>query len=242
MRFGVLLVAGLMLSPLGAEKADAQSAAPARSAAKAPKITGFTFTYPASLKRYPALVRHLEQQKAKAYASYAKEFADADESTDLSVFEDAVTWTVESERPGLIILLGERSSYLGGAHGYGFTDPLIWDSKAGKALRFEGLFTNPGAAKALLNSSYCKALDKARLEMRGEPTDKDEIFGMCPDLYKEALARPAKIVGGKYGRIAVTLAPYVAGSYAEGQFDLSLFIPKGLKALVKPEYRALFPG
>lgn len=34
----------------------------------------------------------------------------------------------------------------------------------------------------------------------------------------------------------------MAGRYAEGIYDLEMVIPKGLKQMVKPQYRALFPG
>ena len=40
----------------------------------------------------------------------------------------------------------------------------------------------------------------------------------------------------------MSLGAYTAGPYAEGSYDLEIMIPKGLKALVKPQYQALFPG
>ena len=156
--------------------------------------------------------------------------------------QETAVWTVDTVLPGLVVLKGDRSNYSGGAHGYGFSDALIWDSKANKVLRFDGLFTDSAAAKALITPFYCKALDEARRDVRSEPTPKDDIFGKCPDLYKEAVVTPTTIVGGKYGRLAITLAPYVAGPYSEGEYGLSIYIPDGLKTLIKPQYRGLFPG
>ena len=64
----------------------------------------------------------------------------------------------------------------------------------------------------------------------------------APISFAGLFANPAKPVYGKYSRIAISLAPYVGGPYSEGIYDLEIVIPKGLKALVKPQYQALFPG
>ena len=213
------------------------------AAPKAVEVTGFTFTWPASLKRWPALVRYLDIRKANARAAYAENFPDTlDPDQDTSSYEDLTEWVLNTELPGLVVLKADRYGFSGGAHGYGFTDALMWDTRANVPLRLDGLFTKPAAAKALLTPAWCKALDKERLARRGEPTPRDDIFGACPDLYKDVVAYPGTIVGGKYGRIQIHAGPYVAGSYAEGQYDAAIYIPKGLKALVKPQYRALFPG
>ena len=211
--------------------------------ALAAPVTGFSYGMPKLPAPNPALSRHLQQDRAKVYRDYAALFADPDLSEeDLSGYESTTNWMVDSILPGVTVLLAGRSSYTGGAHGYSFVDSLIWDSKAGLPVSFAGLFTNPAAARALFNPSYCRALDRERLARRGEPTPKDDMFGACPDLFKEAEAYPAKPVYGKYSRIAISLSPYVGGPYSEGMYDLEIVIPKGLKPLVKPQYQALFPG
>jgi hypothetical protein len=215
----------------------------APGAAWAAPVTGFAYDMPKLPAPDPALSRYLQQDRAKVYRDYAALFADPDLSAeDFSSYESATNWTVDSILPGVKILVAGRASYTGGAHGYAFVDSVIWDSKAGAPISFAGLFTNPSAARALLNPAYCRALDRERVARRGEPTPKDDMFGACPDLFKEAEAYPAKPVYGKYSRIAISLAPYVAGPYSDGIYDLEIFIPKGLKALVKPQYQALFPG
>jgi hypothetical protein len=215
----------------------------APGAAVAAPVTGFAYNMPKLSAPDPALSRYLQQDRAKVYRDYAALFADPDLSgEDFSGYESTTNWTLDSILPGLKILLAGRSSFTGGAHGYAFVDSLIWDSKAGAPISFAGLFSNAAAARALLNPAYCRALDRERLARRGEPTPKDDMFGACPDLFKEAEAYPATPVYGKYSRIAISLAPYVGGPYSEGTYDLEIVIPKGLKALVKPQYQALFPG
>lgn len=211
--------------------------------ALAAPVTGFSYGMPKLPAPNPALSRHLQQDRAKVYRDYAALFSDPDLSDeDVSSYESTTNWTVDSALPGLTVLLAGRSSYTGGAHGYAHLDSLIWDNKAGAPVSFAGLFTNASAARALLNPACCRALDRERLARRGEPTPKDDMFGGCPDLFKEAEAYPAKPVYGKYSRIAISLAPYVGGPFSEGEYDLEIVIPKGLKALVKPQYQALFPG
>jgi hypothetical protein len=218
-------------------------ASPVFAADEAPPVTGFSFTYPASLKQWPGLVSYLERRKGNALTAYAEVFPEKpDPQNDTSSYEDSTSWAVDSKLPGLVVLTADRYGFAGGAHGYGFRDFVIWDVKANAHLRLDGLFTDPDAAKAMLTPAYCKALDKERRDRPGETTSREEIFGECPDLYKDVVSYPGHVVGRKYGRIIIHLAPYVGGPYSEGAYDLAIFIPKGLKKLIKPQYRRLFPG
>ena len=138
-------------------------------------VTGFSYQMPKLAAPDPALLRYLQQDRAKQYRDYAALFADPDMADqDFSSFENTTSWTVDSALPGLTILTGGRSSYTGGAHGYAYADVVIWDAKDGAALSFAGLFSNPAAARALLTPAYCRALNKERLNRRGEPTSPDD--------------------------------------------------------------------
>jgi hypothetical protein len=224
----LLLALSLLATPL--------AAAPA-------KVTGFSYAWPKTLEKTPALVAYLKKDRAAQYKDYAPLFNEPPEAgPPLDSYENGTNWTVQTTLPGLLILTGQRWAYTGGAHGYGYTDSLIWDVKAARVTSFSGLFTNPKAAEALLTPLYCRALDKERMVKRGEPTPRDEIFGDCPKLFESAEIWPDKPVYGKFSRIGMSLGAYTAGPYAEGSYDLEIIIPKGLKALVKPQYQALFPG
>ena len=213
------------------------------TALQAAAVTGFSYQMPKLSAPDPGLTRYLQQDRAKLYREYAALFIDPDfADQDFSSFEQATSWTVDSAAPGLVVLVGGQSSYTGGAHGYAFLRALIWDKARGAAIPFAGLFSNATAVRSLLTASYCRALDKERFVRRGEPTPVDDMFGGCPDLLKDATVYPTKLVYGKYSRIAINLAPYAAGPYAEGSYDLEIVIPKGLKQLAKPQYQALFPG
>ena len=212
-------------------------------AAAPAKVTGFSYAWPKTLEKTPALVAYLKKDRAAQYKDYAPLFNEPPEAgPPLDSYENGTNWTVQTTLPGLLILTGQRWAYTGGAHGYGYTDSLIWDVKAARVTSFSGLFTNPKAAEALLTPLYCRALDKERMVKRGEPTPRDEIFGDCPKLFESAEIWPDKPVYRKFSRIGMSLGAYTAGPYAEGSYDLEIIIPKGLKALVKPQYQALFPG
>ncbi len=212
-------------------------------AAAPAKVTGFSYVWPKTLEKTPALVAYLKKDRAAQYKDYAPLFnAPPEAGPPLDSYENQTNWTVQTTLPGMMILTGLRWAYTGGAHGYGYTDSLIWDVKAAKGVAFSGLFTNPKAAEALLTPLYCRALDKERLVKRGEPTPRDDIFGDCPKLFESVEIWPDKPVYGKFSRIAMSLDAYTAGPYSEGSYDLEIVIPKGMKALVKPQYRALFPG
>lgn len=213
------------------------------ASASPPQVSGFRYDWPKTVESTPALIAYLKKDKARQYADYATLFTEEPEvGPPLSSYISTTNWTVQARLRELIILVGSRGEYTGGAHGYGFTDSLIWDIRAAKPVPFSGMFVNPRAAEALLTPLYCRALDKARLEKRGRPTPSDDIFGDCPKLFESAKIWPDKPVFGKFSRIAMSLGAYTAGPYVEGSYDLEIVIPKGIKALLKPHYRALFPG
>jgi hypothetical protein len=44
----------------------------------------------------------------------------------------------------------------------------------------------------------------------------------------------------RFNRIGLIAAPYVAGSYAEGPYEITLPVTPAVLAAVKPEYKAAF--
>jgi hypothetical protein len=44
----------------------------------------------------------------------------------------------------------------------------------------------------------------------------------------------------RFNRIGLIASPYVAGSYAEGQYEVTLPVTPKVLAAVKPEYKAAF--
>jgi hypothetical protein len=65
-------------------------------------------------------------------------------------------------------------------------------------------------------------------------------FDACPKL-SEAAFVPADSDGdGRLDRLHFIAAPYTAGPYAEGDYDIAIPVTKTLFAMIKPEYRSSF--
>jgi hypothetical protein len=145
-------------------------------------------------------------------------------------------WSRAAETPALLVLTAETDTYTGGAHGMHTFDVAIWDKKAQRRIAFSALFTDWPKARALLTKPYCAALDEERARRRSEPST---MFNDCPAIDKEVIV-PQGGIDGRINGLQVRLAPYDAGPYAEGSYELQLDMPDAVVALVKPAYRPAF--
>ena len=204
----------------------------------------YELTIPADAVALPKLKARLiaRSQKAKAealaeQADYMKSVPDGPAST----FGVQTEWVVVGQTPQLLSLVANVSGYSGGAHGSAGTTALLWDRAADREVSLTGLFTDRAKALATIRSAYCKALNAERLKKIGSVPGKDSVFPECPS-FDELTVAPAGTVGGKFSRILVTADPYVAGSWAEGAYEVELVIPKAMIPFVAAPHRAAFPG
>lgn len=144
-------------------------------------------------------------------------------------------WTLAADTPRLLALAGESYAYTGGAHGNTGYGVAIWDKAAGRRLALADLFTDWAAARAAIEPLFCQALAEEQERRRGEaPANPADA---CPKLAEQP-AVPYAGLAPQAARLRVLLAPYVAGSYAEGSYLIDLPWPDAVRALVKPAYRA----
>lgn len=150
-------------------------------------------------------------------------------------------WSLAADTPHLLALAGTTDSYTGGAHGNTGLQALIWDKRQGKAIAFADLFSDWPKARALLEPAYCRALAEEQHKRRGV-TPGGSLFDVCPPLADQPMlpwAGRATIAR----QFRVLLAPYVAGSFAEGSYLITLPWPDEVRSLVKPNYKGdLFGG
>lgn len=150
-------------------------------------------------------------------------------------YADLSVWTVAADTPRLLALTGQIYGYTGGAHGNTGYDSVIWDRKLGKPIGAADLFTDRAKARAIIEPLVCKALDKERAERRGGAKSSPE-FEKCPPLTQATV-----VPYGGFGPVAYQLraifAPYVAGPYVEGSYEITIPWPDAVKPLVRPEYR-----
>ena len=140
----------------------------------------------------------------------------------------------------LLSMRGEVGAYTGGAHGNYGTSAILWDRSAAKEIKDSDLFAEPANRDRLLTQRWCDALNKAREEKREEPVGGDGLFDDCPKLDEIAVIPTDKDGNGRFERLVLVAAPYVAGAYAEGSYEIDLTVTPDLLAALKSEYRSDF--
>lgn len=149
-------------------------------------------------------------------------------------------WRVRADTRRFLSMLADFYAYTGGAHGISGFKPMLWDRQAGRILKAEALFTSPAAFGKAMAASFCAALDAARAEKRGQPVKADgDPFNACIDPMKQSIV-PEAMDGGPIGTFTVAIAPYEAGPYVEGGYQISVPVSDAMLAAIRPEYRAAF--
>lgn len=205
----------------------------------------FAYGWPAEAAAIPALAARLTADRDKLLAeqkadwsSALKEFGNSDcigcVNRDLSK-----TWEVVANLPRFLSLSYGFYAYTGGAHGNSASGGLVWDREADAAVEPRAFFTSAKAMQDVLGPRWCKALSGARRAKMGGEGPVDESTFPCPPIADLTVLLGSK---GKTGfdRIGLIADPYVAGSYAEGDYEVTIPVTADILAIVKPEYKAAF--
>ncbi len=147
-------------------------------------------------------------------------------------------WKVVANIDRFLSLSGDIYEYGGGAHGNYWFDALVWDRTANAALNPREMFTSNEALWQALEQPYCAALDEERAKRR-DGFDTGGFFAACPGL-EELTLLVGSSDGERFDRLGLLAAPYVAGPYAEGAYEVTLPISEEALAAVKPDYQAAF--
>lgn len=204
----------------------------------------YELTVPAEAAALPRLkaklIREAEEAKAatlREQADYARDFPDAGNKT----FGVGHKWRVVGQTDRLLSLVLDVWGYTGGAHGSAGTASLLWDRQEDREVPLAALLTDRLKALTTLRTQYCKRLDIERLEKRGYVLGKESGFADCPP-FADLTVAPAGNVGGKFSRILLIADPYVAGPWAEGDYEIELPIPEAMVPFFTPEWKPSFPG
>jgi len=227
-----------------APSAKPQAVAFADNAEKDGGTREFAYGWPAQVSAIPALAERFTAERDKVLA---EQKADWDASLAEFPGEDCVSckslsfskeWKVVADLPRFLSLSADIYLYTGGAHGNSGFDALVWDRETGAALDTEALFISEAALEDALGASWCKAL-KAERQKRMGADFVDDGFFPCPDTTQLTVLLGSSH-GKAFNRIGLIAAPYVAGSYAEGPYEVTLPVTAKVLAAVKPEYKAAF--
>lgn len=201
----------------------------------------FGYAYPTAAARVPGLRAWLEADRARLRAKTMRDGAAARREAAKSGFlyrrySYVQSWKLVTQTPRFVSLSGDSYDYTGGAHGQSASYGLVWDKAAGRRLEPRALFTSDAALQSAIRTSYCARL-KAEQMRRTQGTVSS--MNSCP-LIKELTLLLGSTNGRAIDRIGLIADPYVAGSYAEGTYEVTLPVTPAILRAVKPTYRAAF--
>ncbi|TAD82155.1 MAG: DUF4163 domain-containing protein [Sphingomonadales bacterium] len=204
----------------------------------------FAYVWPSEASAIPALTQRLTAERDALLAAQKadwdealREFAD-DDCGGCVNFSLEKTWEVVADLPRFLSLSATVYTYTGGAHGNGGYDALVWDRETSSALDPKAMFRSPDALQAALGDAWCKALKAERMKRLGEDYSDDGFFNCPPVADLTVLVGSSN--GKTFDRIGLLAAHYVAGSYAEGTYEVTLPVTTAVLAAVKPDYKAAF--
>jgi hypothetical protein len=192
----------------------------------------------------PALLRAMRgaalAEAAKAGRAAARDAASARMSGyPFRRHETISDWSLAADTPQFLALAGEVYSFTGGAHGNTGHAVQIWDKAARRSLAIDALFSDWPRVRKLIEPGYCAALAEMQRARRGTQPGSGG-FDACPSLSEQPVV-PYGGLSATAMQLRVLIGPYVAGSYAEGSYIITLPWPEAVRPFVKPRYRpALF--
>lgn len=205
----------------------------------------FHYEWSAEAAAVPQLVDRFSKEMDKVKADLIagakddKTFRDK-EGFDFHGHSSTTDYATAGQSPHLLSLSVDVAAYTGGAHGNYGTNGLLWDRRAAKQINVADLFAEPANMDRLLTQRWCDALNKAREEKRGEPVGGGGMFDDCPKLGDITVVPADKDKNGRFERLILTASPYVAGSYAEGSYEIDFAVTPNLIAALKGDYRDSF--
>lgn len=220
-------------------------AAPAGAATVHRTTPGYdaSYTYPPAAARIVPLRRWLDADRARFLAHVAAEAEDdrreaAKHGYPFHQHDGLRTWKVVTETPRLLSLSGETYRFTGGAHGGTTLAPLVWDKAHARHVDPRALFVSADALQRVLGATWCEELKAKRTRrLQGAPP-ADDIFP-CPPV-KDLTLLLGSTDRRTIDRIGLIAGQYVAGSYAEGMYEITLPVTPALLAIVRPAWRDVF--
>jgi hypothetical protein len=205
----------------------------------------FDYSWPAEAAAIPALDRRFRADSATQKRE-ALDTARADREARDEMGSDwnghflSAKWTTAGQSTRLLSLEGETGTYTGGAHPNSGTTALLWDRKLDRKTDIDALLIRAGHWTGAIRQPFCTLLDRERAKRRGEPVQRDDMFGICPPYTNLIVVLEDENRNGRFDHVRVTADAYVAGPYVEGKYVIPLPITATMITRLKPEYRPCF--
>ena len=209
-------------------------------------VREFAYSWPAEISAIPELAAQLQKERDAALAEQKAEW----DRSRAEFPSDCIScvnrgyeteWKVVAQIPGWLSLSFDNYLYTGGAHGNYGRGSMVWDREGKVGIDGIDLFNSPVALENALGTALCDKLNQNRESKRGAPVDRSsgDIFNDCPGL-DEASVFVGSSNGEYFDRIGIYFGPYVAGSYAEGAYELDFPVTGSVLDAVKPQYAGAF--
>lgn len=145
-----------------------------------------------------------------------------------------------TDLPAWISLSTLVGFYSGGAHPNYVYDTVLWDRIAAKRRAPVDLFTSKEALRGAIRARFCEELDRQRARKRsGSGMGDIPEFSDCIDPTEQTVILGSSN-GKAFDRIGILVAPYAAGPYAEGDYEVTLPVTQKVLDAVRPEFKAAF--
>jgi hypothetical protein len=218
----------------------------ARSVEEENELFAFDYNYPVEAGVIPTLRAVLDADIARQRDELAKQAREGRDEAKKGSFafqrhDRSVGWKVVADLPGWLSLSADVGGYSGGAHPNHGYDAMVWDKAAAQRLKASDMFLSPQALSRAIRADFCREIDKQRASRRGSPVNRKsgDPFDECIDPLESTV-----ILGSSnrkaFDRIGILVAPYEAGPYAEGDYEVTLPVTASVLAAVKPQYQPTF--
>jgi hypothetical protein len=208
-------------------------------------LYNFSYGWSAEAAAVPELVERFTKDMAKLKSELiagAKEDRDErlKQKFDYHTHEAQRSYETAGQSDRLLSLESKVYGFTGGAHGSSGSGSLLWDRQLARELSIQDLLQPVQSWTGAIRQPFCVLLNREREKRRQEPVKPDDMFGNCPEYKEVTVLLSDSDKNERFDHLVVIADQYVAGPYAEGDYEISLPITAMMIERLKPEYRASF--
>ena len=117
---------------------------------------------------------------------------------------------------------------------------MLWDRIAARRRAPVDLFASKAALASAIRKPFCRELDRQRARKRsGSGVGDIPEFSDCIDPSEQTVILGSSN-GKAFDRIGILVAPYAAGPYAEGDYEVTVPVTQKVLDAVRPEFKPAF--